>query len=83
MKNNPYLHHCSFRIRRPHPVSPFLDAGRSVLKNKVVAHDVLNKQACRAYPTLTFHSQSLEVFEVHIGVFIALISPFLTGKIII
>ena len=56
LKKHPYFYHGSFRIRRPRPVSPFLEVRRSVLKNKVLAHNILNKQASRAYPTLTFHS---------------------------
>lgn len=81
LKRRTYLY--NYRIRRPRHVRPFLEARGRVLKNKVLAHDILNKQASSAYPTLAFHSQSLKVFEVHISVFIALISPFLKGKIIV
>ena len=51
-----------------------------VFEHKIITHNVLNKKASCSYPTFAFHRQAFEIFEIHICVFVALISPLLRTK---
>ena len=80
-QNENYLSTSSFRVSGGCSVgSLFLLTSWQILENKVIAHNILNKEASCSYPPLAFYRQALKIFEIHIRVFITLISPFLKTK---